>query len=475
MLDICKLFFEHLNSEKIRYCHWKSNEHLDEALAGKTDLDVLVHIDDKAGLEEALAAFPFKKILSPPEKQFPGMSDYLGFDDASGEFIHLHVHHFLVLGQKYIKNHHLPLEDLIFDNLIMRNNVAIPCPEIELILLIIRAHMKADVISLAKHAIKSTTDAHYTAFPADIENEFTELIAKSDLTKLKALLSKSQLPLDEKLFTDFIAIYSAHQLKFYHIVKTQLAILKGLKHYRRNKSLAVYWQYFCFFVAELPIIRNLRVYKRKTLDGPGKIIAIVGADGSGKSTLIKDLHKWLSWKLTVKQYYYGIPKNTVSKLSYYLQRLCEKCGLAALNSYINALFWLYVARTRRSISRVSRQDIQKGVVVITDRFPLKEFASMDEPMDGPRLGKNSPFAGGSLARREARLYSDIQYPDRVFVLQVGIEELRKRKTDLSLDVHKLKAQAVNSLEAKEPFVLIDASKPYKEVSLEIKRLIWAAL
>ena len=33
---------ERLHGAGIRYCHWKSNEHLDASVAGLTDLDVLV-------------------------------------------------------------------------------------------------------------------------------------------------------------------------------------------------------------------------------------------------------------------------------------------------------------------------------------------------------------------------------------------------------------------------------------------------
>ncbi len=475
MLDICKHFFEHLNEKGIRYCHWKSNEHLDAALAGKTDLDVLVHIDDKSKLQAAFDRYDFKKIISPPEKQFPGMADYLGFDQNTGSFIHFHLHHYLVLGQKYIKNHHLPLEDFVLNNLTMKDNVRIPCPEIELMLLIIRAHMKTDIISLLKHAIKDRTSGFYTAFPNDIENEFFELISQSDLSKFKEFLKQSQLPLDERIFTHFIEIYKAKKLTANDILKTQIAILSGLKSYRRNKSPLIYWQYFLFFVAELPIIRNLKTYKRKTMNGPGKIFSIVGSDGSGKSTLIADLQKWLSWKLFVKQYYYGIPKGPRNTLTFNLKRVLRKLGLDNVDQWIEANFWMHVARTRQAINIRSHKDANAGLVVITDRYPLKDFHDMAEPMDGPRLGKSIHFAGSTLAEQEAEIYQNIELPDRIYVLQVEIDELRKRKTDLSLEAHKIKALAVNNLKGGGAVELIDANRPYDEVLLDIKRRIWATL
>ena len=87
MLEICKRFFDALNGDGIRYCHWKSNSHLDAAVEGRTDLDVLVSPADKERFEQQLVAFDFKQMLSPPDKQFPGFEDYLGFDCETGRFV----------------------------------------------------------------------------------------------------------------------------------------------------------------------------------------------------------------------------------------------------------------------------------------------------------------------------------------------------------------------------------------------------
>ena len=475
MLEICKSFFEHLNKQQVRYCHWKSNEHLEEALRGETDLDVLVHIDDKEALEASFAIFPFKKILSPPEKQFPGMSDYLGFDEETGELIHLHVHHYLVLGQKYIKNHYLPLEDWVFDNLILRGSVYIPCPEVELLFLVIRANMKPDMLSLVKHAIKDCTSAHYTAYPQSIEQEFFSLIDQADQEKLNTLLLQSGLPLNPELYSDFIDVFSRKELKFYHIIKAQFVLLQALQDYRRDKTVLVHWRYFQFFAATLPVIKHFKNFKRKTIDGTAKSFAIVGADGSGKSTLIADLNKWLSWKLTVKQYYYGIPKNTINRVKSFLQRVFNKLGLTSAVQALDERFWIYVANYRRQISFAIRNDVIEGKVVITDRFPLKAFHSMAVPMDGPRLGLPDIHVESAKIQQELDLYDQIQLPDRIFVLQVDIDELRRRKTDLTLETHQLKAQAVNKLVGDETTILINANKSYDEVILEIKCLIWSEL
>ncbi len=477
MLEICKLFFEYLNSRKIRYCHWKSNAHLEKALAGKTDLDLLVHRDDRGEFEEALGEFVFKKILSPPEKCFDGLEDFLGFDQATGSLVHLHIHYKLVLGQRYIKNHHLPIEELIFENLIVQSGVFIPCPELELLLLIIRAHMKIDQKSLLKHWIKNVLlrDKGYTAFPADIEAELSDLISKNDALKFKEILHKTKLPLAEIIFTRFIVIFSEKEVGVWDIVKNHYRILSGLKEFRRSKSVLVYLKYCCFFSSEILLRRGLMKPKRKTIHSGGRIISLVGADGSGKSTLIKDLEKWLSWKLSVAKFYYGIPKTKRIVLLAFAMRVFRKIRLGFGATFLECVLWTYIAKQRFRISLLALNEAKRGHAVIMDRFPLKVFHDMPEPMDGPRLSRKVSKMGLFFSRKERYYYDKISLPDRIFVLQVTIDELRKRKTDLNLETHIIKADAVNSISGDEKTVLIDANKPYSDVLLDIKRKIWALL
>mgnify|MGYP000081776290 CR=1 FL=1 len=476
MLDICKNHFEYLEKHNIRYCHWKSNEHLDAAVNGKTDLDVLIHSDDKAEFEDSLTKFEYKEILSPPNKQFPGLADYLGFDKETGTFTHLHVHYRLIMGQKYIKNHWLPLEDLFFDNLIVKDGVYIPRPEIELILLVIRAHVKTDMISLAKQAIKNTYTNLYTAFPTDIESEFKHLIANSDLDEVKRLLNETKLPLEFSRLTQFFDRISNDALKFNHIFSLQRYILKALKPYRRATGLSVYFSYALFYINSFHMVNQFRKLKKKSLIGEGKVFAIVGADGSGKSTLSKDISKWLSWKMTTNNYYYGIPKTKVSASFVFFMRVFSKLKLNYADRLTKALFWVYVAKVRSNVSHSTMVDQIEGQIALTDRFPLKDFHTMKEPMDGPRLQNDFDDSLKYFAKKEKLIYRTFNQPDEIFVLQVDIDELRKRKTDLSLEDHIVKANAVNAITEKDNNItLINANRPYEEVVLDIKRRIWSAL
>ena len=121
---------------------------------------------------------------------------------------------------------------------------------------------------------------------------------------------------------------------------------------------------------------------------------------------------------------------------------------------------------------LSKRDNLSGKVVLTDRFSLKEFNKMSEPMDGPPLLKYTTKVGRFFSKIELNYYEKLLCPDRLFILQADINELRFRKDDLPLEYHKMKADAVNALKADMQTVLINANKPYSDVLLEVKKNIW---
>ena len=475
MLDICRSFFAYIDSNKIRYCHWKSNSHLEEALDGKTDLDILIHHEDEEKFKSVVAKFAFVKLLSPSSKRFQDIEDYLGFDHQSGRLIHLHVHFRLILGQRFIKNHHLPIEDIIFYNLIKINNIFIPCPEVELILLFIRAHMKLGIVSFLRQISNDVLGNFTTPFPEEIEKELYALISVSDPQKITDILEEFNLNLSNEVVVAFISGFRQKRLKCYDFMKTKWHIQSSLSKFRRQKNISIYLKYIYLSVRSFPGLNRFLRPQKKTLTGHGKIISLVGADGAGKTTLIRDTEKWLSWKLSVSLFYHGIHKTVLNKLIFYLITGFRKLRLAFIASLVEYWFMLSLAKKRYSISLLSRKETKDGKIVLTDRFPLKVFRDMPQPMDGPRLHKCSNKLEQFFSKKESSYYDGIEYPDIVFVLQVSIDELRKRKSNLSLKDHVVKAEAVNAIKGDAQTILINANRSYQDVQLEIKRKIWECL
>ena len=79
------------------------------------------------------------------------------------------------------------------------------------------------------------------------------------------------------------------------------------------------------------------------------------------------------------------------------------------------------------------------------------------------------------SKLEKDLYDRIDVPDQIFILQVPLDELRRRKTDLDLISHREKAESVNSINGSRVKKIINAEKEYADVFLKIKGLIWDIL
>ena len=481
-LKICTLLFERLFCEDILYCHWKSNLNLGKSCAGQTDFDLLVRIRDCEKFNTVLRDLEFKRIITPPSKQFPGIEDYLGFDSETGRLCHLHVHYKLILGQKYIKNHHLPIENIVLSDLRILDSVYIPSAEMELLLLVIRSCMKLSIKNILQYLLQNRK----SFFPKNILNEFRFLLNDYKQYRFRDVLLKSGLPLSESRLLAFIEKLNNETLTIANILLLRFHIFKSLRPFRYQSYVKSYKKAFKLMLHMLPLINKIWPVPRKKLNGRGRSFSLVGADGSGKTTLVKDLIKWLSWKMQVRTFYFGIPKTlglkVINKIVVNLRSLCQARGgktfipfLDSIQNTLVAFKWVCIARKRLRIFNSFRKVAETGGVAITDRYPLADFWNMDVPMDGPRIRKEGGNGGWKWADREEQLYLLFRSPTKVFVLKASIAVLRKRRNDLNPVSHNIKAEAVHSIEESHEICAIDANRPYDEVLINLKRKIWELL
>jgi hypothetical protein len=128
----------------IVYCHWKSNSHLDAALAGLTDLDLLFDRRQIEDIHAVLADGGFKRFVTDPSRAYAGTEDFLGVHPESGNLVHLHVHYELQTGPRHLKNYRLPWTAPVLATRVVdpETGVFIADPTHELFLLVVRAAMK---------------------------------------------------------------------------------------------------------------------------------------------------------------------------------------------------------------------------------------------------------------------------------------------------------------------------------------------
>ena len=482
--------FSEFHQREIRYVHWKSNSRLDWGLAGQTDLDLLIDPEQAGPFQQILRKLGIKQIISPPNSQYPGLEHYLGFDEATGRLFHLHIHYDLVLGEQYVKNYRLPIEKQFLDSTRIVQDVKIPVPELELIVLCIRALLKYR----DRDAIKDILNIRFPGIPDHILNEILWLLEQTSIEKVSQVMASLDIFSDEQVIIDFLKIVTQTPRNGWDLIQLRSRLRRELRTSQRKNRLSASFQYFQSLLKKSQIFRDdqgLRV------PGQGKLIAVIGIDGSGKSTLSTEVSKWLKWKLSAPLHYLGSKQPSVwsdwayiffrifrRSITILTQRMDEKSFLLKIlkrfRQFFLGLHYLSVGFDRYRRYKLAKKQKQSGSVVIFDRFP---FFS---PLDGPEIHLidegNLYYFTKKLSAVEQRLYRRFDFLDLIIILNVNPEVSVERKPDHSFETIQAKYSALSRLKtelAKDgnnwEWVPVDANNPIEQVLLDIKTAIWSEL
>jgi len=178
------------------------------------------------------------------------------------------------------------------------------------------------------------------------------------------------------------------------------------------------------------------------------LIAVVGCDGTGKSTLTHDLVRRLREYGPVERRYLGLVSGeTGDKIKrlplvgvWLERRLAAKAAHAQhmknkLPGIWGALIMYGLSHWRAAHLRRVCRLARSGVLVITDRYPQAEIVGFR--YDGPGLGieRSTHWLVHKLAEREQRLYERLATirPALVIRLDIDIETSYARKPDHNRD------------------------------------------
>jgi hypothetical protein len=390
-------------TEAVLYCHWKSNEHLKAAVCGDTDLDILFEEGKQARIVALLRQAGFAHFRSVWFRRYPAIEDFIGIDSEKGKVVHVHAHFQLVLGEKLVKSYRLPWEDDLLRTRVWDEEHEIYRSDAvwEMLLLVLR------------EAIKWTGGAKHAE-----PNPFTRSGAGREMTWLKEGCHLQDL---HKLAATYCGSHSCRVIdRLYReglsssaLEELRRLILPGFQRYRRLSP----WQAtgICL-IRKLsdPLSRGLRktilptLRIQRTTLGDGLIIAILGADGSGKSTVATEVTRELSRKVAALRLYMGSGNGSSSILRWPLYAvsrcLCRARGnrmgqvgqkpgvpeeqpawtLRKVLGRVFHLTWaLAVAWEKRTKLKRAWQARRKGILVVCDRFPQADIEGYN---DGPLLG-----------------------------------------------------------------------------------------
>jgi len=188
----------------------------------------------------------------------------------------------------------------------------------------------------------------------------------------------------------------------------------------------------------------------------GTVIAFVGPEATGKSTLVTENKQWLNEMFSVKCIHAGkppsswltIPVNILVPLSRKLLpglRTSRIEGHGSRNishvdstfnptkktSLIYAFMSVISAWDRKCLLIKARRFSANGDLVICDRYPSETIGAMDSPRlrEEPNSGGLQMLLYNYLARLETRFYRQIPPPDLVLQLKVSLETATKRNHD----------------------------------------------
>lgn len=480
-----------LNTSGVRYCHWKGNASLEEALSGLKDLDLLIHRPDADIFRAVVAQQGFRPACNSHVESFPAAEHYFGLDTETGMMVHVHACFNLITGESLAQNFRLPVEDMLLANTRLEGILRVPAKAAELVVFTIRTMLKhTTCVELALLARDRRKLKREIAMLADMEslNQATELV-------------KQWLPnFDPNLFGQCVSALKAPAPLTKRLVLAR-RLRSSFRMYARHSQTIASWTGLATFTSLL-IRRLVKKPKRLSLRSGGALVAFVGPEATGKSTLINEVSGWLNQHFAVERIHAGKPCSAkMTLLPNIVMPLLRVLAPALRPSNVEgrrirrqantrapwvfpitfAIRSVLLAYDRRALLSRAFARAANGTIVLCDRYP---FVAPGAP-DGPRLiytplPRNRYPIRNMLAALELKLYQQIPDPNLVICLKVPVEIAIARnrargKREPEDYVRRRHSAGVQVPLGRTPVHMIDTNHQLEETLRNVKKTIWNTL
>lgn len=485
MINVINKLLLLFDENNIQYCHWKSTQHLDLSFQGMTDLDVLIEKHQFSKVDCLLSKVGFKKFEVAKNRRYPYIYDYLAYDKGSDKIVHLHLHTRLNIGPKHHKYILFPYEELILNHRerdpdfgsIYRIKLSH-----ELLLLIIRQSIKfryRDYFLLFLRGFK-----HHPSFLREFE-WLIKRVSFDDFLKAAEMISGKSNIISENGITSYTHFYSPYRvlkLKSVFLNKVLVPLESNLKA-RVNRWIREINRIIYEVYGKL----NWSHSNRRRIYNDGVVIAFVGGDGSGKSSISYEAYKRCKKQFNTKKVYLGTGDGAnsllltllkpVHKLLHRKKILSVKGKMDSLKernsgskeSFFRSLFYLpwslVILYDRYYKLKVLKKYIMKGFVIITDRYPQSDIPNV---FDGPKLKR-------WMSGIEKRIIYQYAALDPIILrFECNPEVTCTRKPEITREQAVFNANTLKniSLYTNASSYEINADNPYEEVVGECMSIIF---
>ena len=478
MLRLVKDSLIEFENAKLKFCSWKNNQEIDLAINGASDLDLLVAFEQRYLFCKLVNKLGYKEATNQ-NLSYPNIKHFYGLDSNSGAIVHIHVYFRLTTGESHVKNYRFPFEAKILSSRITGpHGIPVPSPEWQQVLYLLRHYIKVSCLPGFLLFLREKTgyidEFQFVGFPNNDANPIGSEVLGADFYET---LQRNLNPWKSYLRQILLGMFLRHRIR----------------HMRRISVASTFIQRYRQIFYRL--INKLLLRQKKRLVNGGVFIAITGLDGSGKSTLVNELQKWLAQDLEVKTIHIGRPNSRIITLPINLLLLVWKklrqtphdqpsrANTESANktsTFLQAARYYTLALDRYRVVLAGRKHVDRGCIVIADRYPSLSIGKMDSPRIVAT--ETSSRLLHKLAEKERDLYKKMGSVDLLLRLsvpvEVAIERNRNRvKENKESDNEIRQRYEINqSLDyGQNNLVEFDTDCDYAICIRQVKSLIWKTL